>query len=38
MGYAGHTERLSEDQQRHRQGHQEEQGQAEIRYVRLSGE
>lgn len=35
-GNAGHTERLPEDEQCHRQGHQEEQGQAEVRYVRLS--
>ena len=35
MGYAGYSGCLPEDQQRHQQEHQEEQGQSEIRHVCL---
>ena len=38
MGNAGGEQRLPEDEQRHQQGHQEKQGQAEIRDFRLSGQ
>ena len=38
MGHAGRAERLPEDEQRHQQGHPKEQGEAEIRDIRVFGE
>ena len=35
MGNAGRAERLPENEQRHQQGHQEEQGQTEVRHLRV---